>query len=402
MDIVFINRFFYPDHSATSQLLSDLAFHLAGQGYRVHVLASRLRYDNPEARLPGDEVVNGVHVHRLWTSRFGRASLLGRAVDYLTFYASAAWHLLRHLRRGDVLVAKTDPPLISVVAAACAKVKRARLVNWLQDVFPEVASELQMRMVRGPLAAVLTHLRDRSLRAARCNVVLGDGMAQRLKQRGLAQGSIRVIHNWSDGGAIQPMATESNPLRHEWGLDGRFVVAYSGNMGRAHEFDAIVAAARLLRDDPRIVFLFIGDGHGRLALEQAVAGLPNVQFRPYQPREMLGQSLTAANAHFISLRPELEGLIVPSKFYGVMAAGRPALFVGAPGGEIASLLREHQCGHTVAPDQAQALARHIAAMADDPASAAQMGRNARALFERSFDQPVALRSWRDVLSEAAR
>jgi len=401
MKVVFVNRFFYPDHSATSQLLSDLAFHLVDQGHSVHVLASRLRYDDPAARLQADDTINGVHVHRVWTSRFGRASLPGRALDYLTFYTSAAWHLMISLRRGDVVVAKTDPPLISVVVAVCARLKGAVLVNWLQDVFPEVARALGVRIAGGRFGDALLKLRNWSLRSARFNVVLGERMAALLSDQLLPMTRVRVIHNWSDGAAIRPVAPADNALRAQWGLSDRFVVAYSGNMGRAHEFDTIVSAARKLQHDPRIVFLFIGDGHGKPALEQAAKGLPNVQFRPYQPRHMLGQSLTVPDVHLVSLKPELEGLIVPSKFYGVMAAGRAALFIGAQDGEVPRLLRVHDCGYTISPDDADSLAKLIKTMADDTVMTQSMGRHARALFDRCFDQPVALRAWQDLLAEAS-
>jgi hypothetical protein len=137
--IIFVNRFFFPDHSATSQLLSDLCFFLAGKGFQVHVVTSRQLYEDPEAELDTEEEVNGVKVHRVWTSRFGRTNLLLRAVDYLTFYLSAGYQLLLLVSRGNVIVAKTDPPLISVVAWLVARLKGAALINWLQDLYPEVA-----------------------------------------------------------------------------------------------------------------------------------------------------------------------------------------------------------------------------------------------------------------------
>jgi len=152
MKIVFLNRYFFPDHSATSQLLSDLTFHLASQGREVHVITSRQLYDEPDTPLLSKEVVNGVMVQRVWTSRFGRGSLPGRALDYLTFYLSTLFALLRTVSRGDIVVAKTDPPLLSLVVAPVAWLKGARLVNWLQDVFPEVAGAVGMVWARGSRA----------------------------------------------------------------------------------------------------------------------------------------------------------------------------------------------------------------------------------------------------------
>ena len=127
MKTIFVNRFFYPDHSATSQLLTDLAFHLAKTKVATHVITSRQVYDDPNVTLPHQDFVQGVSVNRVWTARFGRQNLLGRTLDYLTFYFSAAWSLFVLLEPGDIVIAKTDPPLISVVVAWVAKIRGAKL-----------------------------------------------------------------------------------------------------------------------------------------------------------------------------------------------------------------------------------------------------------------------------------
>ncbi len=223
--LFFVNRFFYPDLSATSQMLTDLAAHLAAAGYAVEVVTSRLSYEDAAVRLAPREAALGLQIVRVATTRFGRANLLGRAFDYLSFYLSAFWHLLRAVKRGDVVVAKTDPPLIGVVAAAVARIKGARLVNWLQDVFPEVGSALGVRVLSGPAAAVLRSLRDASLRSAAANVVLGERMAGYLTGRAIPARQLTVIHNWTDDDGIRPRAHAENPLRGEWALADCFVVA---------------------------------------------------------------------------------------------------------------------------------------------------------------------------------
>src|SRR3954470_2824798 len=146
--VLFVNRFFHPDHSATSQMLSDLSFHLAERGWNVEVITSRQRYDDASAKLPPREIVRGVDVRRVWSTRFGRGFLPGRAIDYATFYVSAFFALLRRGGRGATIVALTDPPLISVVAALAAMLRGAALVNWTQDLFPDVAEALGMRGVQ--------------------------------------------------------------------------------------------------------------------------------------------------------------------------------------------------------------------------------------------------------------
>ena len=162
--LIFLNRFFFPDHSATSQILSDLAFHLAASGREVHVITSQQLYDDPEAQLPAQEIVEGVHIHRVSSTRFGRSALLGRGIDYLSFYASMWRSVLGLADRGDILVAMTDPPLTSVLAMRAAERRGAQLVNWLQDIFPEVAIQLGVPFLKGPISQGLLHIRDTSLK----------------------------------------------------------------------------------------------------------------------------------------------------------------------------------------------------------------------------------------------
>jgi glycosyltransferase involved in cell wall biosynthesis len=401
--LIFLNRYFHPDISATSQMLSSLAFHLAAEGAEVHVITSRQRYDDPAARLPPREALHGVDAHRVWTSRFGRTHMAGRAIDYLTFYLSAALALALLARRGDVVVAKTDPPLIGVPAAVIARVRGARLVNWLQDVFPEVAARTGVRLARGAAGALLRALRNRSLRSAVVNVVIGERMHAELRSiPGLASARFAVIHNWADGAAIVPVAADANPLREAWGLKGRFVVAYSGNMGRVHEFETILGAAGRLRERPGIVFLFIGDGHQRAWIEREATGrnLANVRFQPYQPRQGLGESLGVADLHLTSLQPAMEGLLVPSKVYGILASGRPVLHVGEAAGEVGRILSDARAGFTVATGDPGLLAQRIEALESDPALRAELGANARIAFDALYGQGIAHAQWSRLLQEA--
>lgn len=400
MKLILLNRFFHPDISPTSQLLSDLAFHLARE-HPVHVITSRLTYNAPDAALPPSEVVRRVVVHRVWTSRFGRRSLAGRSIDYFTFYISASFQLFRLARKGDIVVPMTDPPLISVPAAAAAWMRGATVVNWLQDLFPEVAMELDFKRFAG-LARLVAHIRDRSLAAAKCNVVLGELMATRVAGRGVARDRIRVIPNWSSGDEIAPVARGANPLRREWGLESKFVVGYSGNMGRAHEFASLLDAASRLRHRQDIMFLFIGDGKQRPTLEAHARDrrLHNVMFQPYQPKVLLTSSLGAADCHVISLRPSLEGLIVPSKLYSSMAAGRPVVFIGAMDGEISRVMQAGSpIGVSVAPDDVDGLVRVIEHLADHRDESSALGTSARHIFEQHFDRPIALAKWSALIAE---
>jgi len=400
---VLVNRYFNPDHAATGQLLADLAFHLARRraaaGSPVLVVTSRQRLEHPRARLPARERLHGVEVRRIWSTRFGRGALAGRALDYLSFHVAALLFLLRELRAGDLLVASTDPPLLGSTAALAARLRGARLVLWWHDVFPEAAQALAVPATGGAVGRVLEWLRDASARAARANVALCDLMAQRLAARGVAADRVHVIHNWSDGAEVRPVAPRRNPLRRALGLDGCFVVGYSGNLGRAHDLTALPDAAARLADVRDLVFLVSGGGAGTRELRDAVArrGLRNVRFAPYQPRRRLAWSLSVPDVHLLSLRPELEGLVVPSKLYGILAAGRPAVHLGSPDGEVGRVLLANGAGRVVAARDAAGLAAVLRAMHGDRAQAAAMGRRGRRLFEQRFERAHAMARWDAVL-----
>jgi len=200
----------------------------------VHVIISQQRYDDPGSRLPAEETVNGVHVRRAPTTQFGRSGLPGRGLDYLSFYASA-WRLLpKLLEQDDILVAMTDLPLVSIVAMRAAQRRGAHLVNWLQHIYPEVAVQLGISALRGPIGSGLSYLRDRTLRKAAVNIVVGQRMLERISSLGISTENVHVIHNWSDDEQITPVSNVDNPLRQKWGLHNKFVVGCSGNLGRAH------------------------------------------------------------------------------------------------------------------------------------------------------------------------
>jgi colanic acid biosynthesis glycosyl transferase WcaI len=397
--IIFVNRYFPPDHSATSQLLGDLAFHLVERGREVSVVTSPQRYDEPRASLPATEIIAGVRVHRVAATRFGRSQSFGRGLDYLSFWAAVGRAVLAVSRPGDILVAKTDPPLLCVAAMRAARRQGLTLVNWLQDLYPEVGARLGIPFLSGPLGAGLMRLRDAALHEAVANIAVSDRMAQKLCARSVTADRVHVIPNWCDDEAIQPLAWHDNPLRREWGLEDRFVVGYSGNLGRAHEFETLLVAAERLRHDPRIVFLFIGGGRiEQLRHRIAERGLEQ-QFRfvPYQDRDALKYSLTLPDLHWLSLLPEVEGLIFPSKLYGIAAAGRPFVAVAARDGEIADLSRRYECGIVIEPGDAAGLAALLTRLSEDSESLAAMGNRARRMLDENFTRYHAFQRWRAVL-----
>jgi colanic acid biosynthesis glycosyl transferase WcaI len=400
--VIFLNRFFHPDYSATSRMLSDLAFELASSGKDVHVITSRQLYDKPGAELPAYENTHGVHIHRVGTTRFGRSRLPGRAMDYLSFYFTSWRCALSITRPDDVIVAKTDPPMISLVGMAAAKQRKAKLINWVQDVYPEIAVEFGVPFLTAPVRRFLFWLRDMSLKAATTNVVLGQLPARLILSRGVPADGVTIIHNWSDEDGIVPIAAGDNPLRQRWGLGDKFVVGYSGNLGRTHEFLTMLSASERFRNDERIVFLVIGGGHQNdgLAHEVKTRGLErSYLFAPYQDAAALKYSLGVPDVHWISLRPQFEGLIVPSKFYGIAAAGRPMISIGSKKGELGLLVEQHQCGFAIEEGDVDSLEGAINILLDDHDLCTEMGQRARAMLDHHFTRRQAFGCWQALISK---
>jgi glycosyltransferase involved in cell wall biosynthesis len=254
-----------------------------------------------------------------------------------------------------------------------------------------------MRILSGPIGAIARAKRDWSVRRAALNVVLGNRMASELGR--LVPGArLRIVPNWADGAALRPMATGASALRREWGYADKFVVGYAGNLGRGHDGETLLAAARLLASETGVLFSFVGGGFHFPRLR--AAGLANVSVRGYVPEAQLGDCLAACDVHLVTLLPVFEGLIVPSKFYAVAAAGRGVIFIGDPDGEIGRALVVHGCGVTVAAGDATGLAAAIGELRGAPEKLRAMGARARAAFEREWDKPIALARWRDVIAQA--
>lgn len=404
MKVILVNRYFFPDESATSRMATSLARSLAASGWCVHAVTGSVLHNNSRLQLVNDETIDGIAVHRLKTSWFGRGKLFGRAIDYATFHMATLWRLLRLARRGDLCIVCTDPPLLSVSSMLPLWLKNAVQVNWLLDLFPEVAIELGVATRRKWFADTALRLRDLSLRRSPANIAPIRRMAEHLEARGIRSETLVTIHHWSNGADVTPVAPERNGLREEWQLGDRFVVGYSGNFGRAHDFLTFLDAAERLQEDRDIIFVFIGGGHQQRVIEGAIAKrrLSNILLKPLQPRERLAEALGLPDLHLISLLPAMEPFVIPSKLYGILAAGRPTAFVGDVSGEIATVLRNWYCGYSVSLGDGDGLAQIVLKLKNDRELRAHHGKNARMAFDAQFTEAKGTAAWREVLDKIAR
>lgn len=377
--VCYFNRSYWPDTGATGQLLTELAEDLAGtHGITVTVVAGYPLAAHDGA-LPASEQRHGVRVLRARGTTFSTRSFAGRATNYVTYFLSAVWIALR-LPRQDVAVALTDPPIIGLAALAARP--RHGMVFFCQDIFPEVAGLLQD--FHSPLINTMLDRLNRFLlrRAARV-VALGDTMASRLIEgKGADAARMTVIHNWADTGAIVP-SNKDNTFSRAHGLHDRFVVLHAGNIGLSQNLDMVIDAAAMLTARTDIVFLFIGDGSRRQALEDAARGrgLDNVRFLPFQPRDQLRWTYATSDVCLVSLKPGLAGYIVPSKVYPILAAGRPYIAAVEPLSEVAAITQRHQCGVVIAAGDAAELAATITRLASSAEERQALGSRARVAAE---------------------
>jgi len=396
--ILLLNQYYAPDDASTAQLLADLGEGLAQQGHEVTAVCCDRAYAEPSRRYPRRETIAGVDVRRVPTTGFGRGSKLGRLADYASFLLGAAVAALA-APRPDVVISLSTPPMVAALGMTLARVRGALSVYWVMDVYPDLAFELGVLRPGSLAGRMLERFSRWLLRGSDRVVTLGDCMAERLRGHGATR--VASIHNWADERVIRPRDLELHELRGRWGWSERFVVLYSGNMGLAHEFDTVLDAAERLREDPRVLFSFIGGGPRREAVEREVERrrLPNVEFRPYVLRSELGDSLTAPDVHLVTLRERMPGLLVPSKIYGILAAGRPTLYVGPDCGEIAEVLRAGACGVRIPNGGGAELCGAILDYAGDRQRVREEGRAARQLFDERFTRTRGLRQFAELLSE---
>ncbi len=401
MRVLLLNQVFYPDVAATAQHGHDLARDLVNHGHEVTAIASRSIYGQKGASLPARETVDGIEIHRVGRSLFGKAGIAARIADFALFYLSAFVKVML-LPKHDVIVCFTTPPFISLVGRILRQVKGTRFVYWVMDLYPDLPVACGVMKPGAAATRMFESLNRSCLRAADADVVLGRCMADLVRSKGVPDDRIRMIGVWSDQEEVKPVPRDQNAYRREWNVGDRQLVMYSGNFGIGHDVATFLEAARRLRDDDRIRFAFVGGGKKKAEVEAYIAehGLESTCIlAPYQPREKLDELLSAADLHLVSLLEGVEGIMVPSKLFGILAAGRPALFIGSDASEISRVVVENDCGASVRQGDVDSLVAAIVRYADDPAAREAAGDRARAALVDEHGAVHRLAAWRGLLEE---
>ena len=392
--LLVFNQYYWPGVEATAYLLSELCRELA-RDFDVTVVTGKLRGDANEARIVHD----GVEIIRVPSTAFFRANIWLRALNYGTYLLGSSFSGLK-ARRPDVVLCMTDPPVIADIALLVARRFGAPLVVVSQDVFPEVAVELK-RLENPVVVSLLRSAIGFYLERADRIVAIGETMRGRLEEKGARPSTMRVIPNWVDTSTLVPQP-RVNAWGEEKGFTDRFVVMHSGNVGHAQNLDALVRAAMFLRDLDDVTIAIVGDGARHAALV-ALAKLLEVggvvHFWPYQPRELLSQSLSSADVHVVGLARGLSGYVVPSRLYGILSVGRPVIVAADPESETAQLVEQVGCGVVVPPGRPELLAEAIRAAHDGELDLAAMGVRGREYVTANADRSVAVGRYRDLLRE---
>lgn len=392
---------YYPDEVAGGYILTRIAEGLVDVA-PVRVLCSQPNYRARGVRAPKREVHNGVRIERCWSTTLSTHKLAFRLLNILTLCASILVKGVLKVRRGDVIIACTTPPLLPVVTAVVRALRGVKCVLIVHDVSPEVLVATDMLRPDSLRYRVMEKVSKRLYSGFDRIVAIGRDMhdlvlakSARLRDR------LVVIPNWADLDIVRPGDRATNALLREQGLAGKFVVLYVGNMGRTHGLEAIVEVARGLRGRTPAHFLFIGTGAKKKWLEETVAAeeLGNVTVLGNRPRSDQSNFLNAGDVTIISFISGMAGISVPSRMYNLMAAGRPIIAVADPESELARVVTEERIGWVVPPEQPERLREAVLHAMENPDELREMGRRARAVVEEKYSLEHILQKYVKLIRE---
>ncbi|HEX2050496.1 MAG TPA: glycosyltransferase family 4 protein [Actinomycetota bacterium] len=408
MKLVVVCPHFAPDVAPTGAVVTRIVEELAARGHRLDVVTSLPWYRHHrvepgfDGRLVRLEDTPWGRITRLhpFPARDKR-SIARRAAAFAGFSALAAGVGVRAGRRArgrvDGVLAMSPPLTLGVVGLAVARAARAPLVFNVQDVYPDVAVELGVLTDRR-LVAAAARLERFCYEHADAVTVLSEDLRDNVAAK-IGRGDVvRVIPNFVDTQWIRPGPHE-NAYRRDYGLGGKTVVMYAGNVGLSQSLDTVLDAAAALAYEPDVVFVVNGGGAARADLERRATGMPNVRFVDMQPAERLPEVLAAADVHLVPLRRGLARASVPSKSYSILAAGRPLVASVDEGSEVARVVERSGAGLAVPPDDPEALAKALRSVLDSPAERARMGAAGRAWVERWVSPAAVASSYEALFAE---
>jgi hypothetical protein len=398
MKLLVLNLYYPPDTSATAKMAAAFVEPL-GAKHDVTLICGRPSYDTVERRpwrLSQTERSGGVTVVRVGSTDYPRTQMARRVLNYLSYVALSVPRAL--VVRCDVVLAMTDPPFEGIVGAFVAMLKRKPLVYNIRDLYPDMALGGSI-VAPGLLARVWERLHRWALRRATRVIVLGEDMKTRIVAKGVDAKRVAIVRD----GAESAPDSAAPPRIDEEVMDAircgfRFVLLHAGNLGFYGAWETLLAAARELEDDG-VGLVFVGDGAQRARLEVAAAGSTNVRFLPFFPADKIASVLAAGDAHVVTIKRGLEGVVVPSKMYGILAAGKPIVAVAPRQTDAASLGARDGFGVTADPEQPAELVGIVRVLLADPGRVAAMGTAAR-VAAAQYARVKEIRKFAQIVEEA--
>ncbi len=408
MRVTIINQFYVPDISPTAHLSASLAEHLANQGHEVTVVTSKGGYSEDAREAHGAGTAGGkVDVKRMWTPQLGKGNLAKRLVDYACFYVSTFLNVAT-LKRQDAIISLTTPPFIAWAGVLHRTFNRdASLVLWNMDCYPEAPERAALIKTDGLISRTLQFVNRALFRRVDHLVGLDTAMidllmarydpAKRNPSRTLPT---TIIPNFEDA-AFFPADTQ----HAEWegverlGLRGKFVVLYLGNMGVGHDFKTALDAAERLRDDPDIVFLYIGGGAKKEPVEAEAKrrGLDNVIVHSYVPKDTTPSVMSAASCALITLRDDMLGVMSPSKLHSNLAMRLPVVYIGPRRSNVDDAIERFGCGVSVRHEDVPGVVDFIRRAKSDPEQLTDLRQRARTAFDEAYNDRATMPQFDAIL-----
>ena len=406
MRICVLSEYFYPDNTGgTGSVMSGLVRHLKDQypSLEIDVVTSKNVLRGESQALPTREDWEGIGIRRVASPRPHNHSTKRRLAANLLFTSAAFRALMAQRKKYDLVLVVTAPPTLPMAARAYRALTGTPYIYLVHDLFLDMALALNMVRENGRLTGRMRKVQKRWFEAADKVVVLGRCMREFVGTKyGVARQKMEVIPIPANLQQIHQMGRDTQ-FRARHHLEG-FVVLYAGNFARYQDFDTLLDAAARLSNRPDITFVFVGDGARRGHIEARIERekLENVRLLPFVPDAQLNDLLASADVSLVTLEKEIAGLAVPSKFYNILASGRPTVAVVNPRSEVGYIVRESRCGVQVDPENPAQLERELRALADDPARVEELGQNARAVCEERFSRDQICRQFHQLFEQVAR
>ncbi|HJM00267.1 MAG TPA: glycosyltransferase family 4 protein [Acidimicrobiales bacterium] len=403
MKITIICPHFAPDTAPTGEVMTQIVNELQHLGHRIHVVTSLPWYRDHSVepgwtgRLISREKTSWGKITRIhpFASK-NRTNILARAIAFGAFSCVAA--LVATLtRRTEIILAMSPPLTLGLAGWVAAKRHKAPLILNIQDIHPDAAIATGT-LTDTRVIQLLRRIELTSYAKADAVTVLSDDLRKKLISRIDEESKLRVIPNFVDTEQIYP-GDRNNSYRHELGVTDETIVMYAGNVGFSQPLELVLEAARYLADRDDIIFVINGNGSRRAYFEKEAEELPNVTFMDYQPRQRLNEVLAAGDIHIIPLQKGLSSISVPSKFYSILAAGRPVLASVDPGTEIDLVVTRSGAGRSTPAGDTQEFIAALTALIDDPHGRVAAGLEARRFAEEWLSAKAVAESYNELFPE---